>query len=257
MTQQKQDKAQDKKREQEFFNDYVSRHGDHDLCMAESYDLVLQEFGFGRNDKSLKILDAGSGTGQWSEMLARRGHMVWGFDLSLSMAVASKARKGLEGRFFPFVGDVEYMAVKPEAFDVCFGAGILHHLPSLSLALSEVARVLKGGGRVCFFEPNGSNPLMRLSYLLRILLDNFITASGRFSTVNEQTHPILFYERQLRNGFVDVEIKPVFIKLKRDPCYKGWMRWSMFLRNAVISVLHWILPARYGCNFVLITGKRK
>ena len=250
-------KTQDKKKEQEFFDQYVSKHGDHDLCMAESYELVLRDLGFSSEGGSLKILDAGNGTGLWSEMLAWQGHKVWGFDLSLNMARAGKSRKGLDGRFFPFVGDIEYMAIKSGRFDVCFGAGILHHLPTLEAALSEVERVLADDGRFCFFEPNGSNPRMRKSYLLRILLDNFLTASGRFSSVNEQTHPLSFYEKQLRGRFADVAINPVFIRLKRDPCYIGWMRWGMLVRNVTISILHRVLPARYGCNFVLIMGKRK
>jgi hypothetical protein len=30
----------------------------------------------------------------------------------------------------------------------------------------------------------------------------------------------------------------------------------MTVRNGIISILHMILPSRYGCNFVLIMGKR-
>jgi len=250
-------KTQDKKSEQEYFNDYVSEYGDHDLCVAESYELVLREFGLDGRGNSLKTIDLGCGTGLWSEMIAGRGHKVWGFDLTLSMARAGKSRKGLQVGFSPFVGDVERMAVKSETFDVCFGAGILHHLPSLSQMLSEMERALKKGGRFCFYEPNGSNPLMRMSYLLRIVFDRFMKATGRFSSVNEKTHPLTFYEREFHGKFKDLRIKPIYITQKHNPAFKGIFSFAMKSREALIDFLHRVLPARYGCNFVLIMGKRK
>jgi SAM-dependent methyltransferase len=248
-------KTQDKKLEQEFFDNYIKRHGDHDLCVAASYDFVLQNAGLD-DSAPLRILDVGNGTGLWSEMLVKRGHTVWGFDLSFAMAKAGKMRKGFGKNFFSFVSDIEHMSARTESFDTCFGAGILHHLPSLALAGPEIKRVLKTDGRFCFFEPNGSNPLMRLSYLLRTVLDHFIAASGKFSSINEETHPLTFYEKQLPGLFPEFSVKPLYIKLKHDPCYKGAMRWGMAVRNAIIHLLYWILPKRFGCNFVLIMGRK-
>ena len=249
--------AQDKKKERQFFDNYVSEYGNHDLCVPESYSLVLQELGLDNHGESLKILDMGCGAGLWSKMLMNRGYTVWGFDLSLGMAKAGKARTDVTGKLHPFVGDIEFLAAKSGTFDLCFGAGILHHLPSLSLALPEIKRVLKEGGRFCFFEPNGSNPLMRLSYILRIFLDRFVTATGKITSVNEQTHGLTFYEKQFHSIFSKVETRPIYIELRRDPSHKSCMSAALIVRNSLIGLLHWILPARFGCNLVLITGKRK
>jgi ubiquinone/menaquinone biosynthesis C-methylase UbiE len=46
-----------------------------------------------------------------------------------------------------YAGDAARLPFKDNAFDALFGFGFLHHVPDWRQALSEVARVLKPGGR--------------------------------------------------------------------------------------------------------------
>ena len=53
---------------------------------------------------------------------------------------------------------------KPAAdneFDLIYGNGVLHHV-TLGLAMPELARVLKPGGKACFIEPLPYNPVINV-----------------------------------------------------------------------------------------------
>jgi SAM-dependent methyltransferase len=58
-------------------------------------------------------------------------------------------------------GDAHHTPYPDAAFDLVIGDGILHHL-DLDVALGEVHRVLKPGGRAVFREPRLDNPLLKL-----------------------------------------------------------------------------------------------
>lgn len=59
------------------------------------------------------------------------------------------------------VADVHDLNYENSSFDLIIGRGILHHL-DLQIALGELNRVLKDGGRVCFGEPLSGNLLIKL-----------------------------------------------------------------------------------------------
>lgn len=70
-----------------------------------------------------------------------------------------------ENRYRFHVMDAHDLKFDDESFDLIIGFGILHHLEA-ELALSEIHRVLKPGGRVLLQEPLADNPLLRLFRIL-------------------------------------------------------------------------------------------
>lgn len=247
---------QDKRRELEFFDRHIAEHSDLDPISSEMYEKVLEELRLIAPGTNLKILDAGCGTGVWSLRLKRIGHSVTAIDMSHAMLKVAAKRFSRDDIPSPLiVGDIEALPLKEETFDLCFGGGVLHHFPSLVKALAEMKRVLKNGGRICFLEPNGSNPIMRLSYLLRVLLDYFIRSSGRHASVNERTHRNDFYESQCGRYWQTVRISPIYIRLERNPSHKGWFRAGIAIRNGIMDVVHKTMPRRLGCNFILVVGE--
>ena len=112
------------------------------------------------NDKSC-VLDVGTGTGFLSIMLTEMGFNVVGLDISREML--RKAREKAKEMHIEFVqGDAENLPFKTESFDAVVNRAVLWTLPDPERALAEWKRVLKSGGRLCFFlheiHPRGIIP---------------------------------------------------------------------------------------------------
>jgi ubiquinone/menaquinone biosynthesis C-methylase UbiE len=108
----------------------------------------------GRVDRPYSnALELGCGTGFFALNLKQAGVLdrVSVTDISPGMVAAARdnaLRLGFEidGR----VADAESIPYPDNSFDVVVGHAILHHIPDVELALREVLRVLKPGGRFVF-----------------------------------------------------------------------------------------------------------
>lgn len=103
-----------------------------------------------------RLLDAGCGTGLDVQDLARLvgpdGH-VTGLDFSQSLI--DEARRRAEGQELPvdFVqGDVTKLEFPADTFDACKADRVLMHVADPALAVRELARVTRPGGRVVVFD---------------------------------------------------------------------------------------------------------
>ncbi len=90
-------------------------------------------------------LDAACGTGRYSAILAHRGHAVIGVDVSAAML--DMAREKLPGADFR-AGDLTALPLPGDSVDAVVCALALVHIPGVSAALREFARVLRPGGRL-------------------------------------------------------------------------------------------------------------
>lgn len=113
----------------------------------------------------LRVLDFGCGRGEMSLALLSNGASVSGIDISepyIEVAKNQAHAAGYDSSQYDFrVMDAHRLDFENECFDLVIGSGILHHL-SPEIALSEVNRVLRPGGRVIFREPLLDNPLLKL-----------------------------------------------------------------------------------------------
>ena len=138
----------------EFFKRHLEIHGDYDVCPEAEYERILFATGILSENKGKTILDAGCGSGAFSEKLNMLGyHSVTGMDLSAEL-IEKACQKNKAGTVKYRVGNVLKMPFDDESFDIIFCGGMLHHLPEqLKETAAESARVLKNGGKVYFFEP--------------------------------------------------------------------------------------------------------
>ncbi len=115
-----------------------------------------------------RALELGSGTGFFllnlmQAGLASRGTMT---DISPGMVeVAVRNGRALGLDVDGKVADAEALPFDDESFDLVVGHAVLHHIPDVELAMREVLRVLKPGGRFAF----AGEPTQRGDFIARRL----------------------------------------------------------------------------------------
>ena len=93
-----------------------------------------------------RILDVGCGSGPLFAALRDRGAIVTGFDSSTGMLKQARQRLG-DGADLQVAALGSPLPFPDGAFDDVIAALVLHYLEDWGLALAELRRVLKPGGR--------------------------------------------------------------------------------------------------------------
>ena len=99
--------------------------------------------------KGLKVLEAGSGAGRFTEVLLKYGAEVYSFDLS--DAVEANYENNMPHQNLTlFQGDIMDIHFQDDFFDISLCLGVLQHTPSSVDSIRELTRVLKKGGKLVF-----------------------------------------------------------------------------------------------------------
>jgi SAM-dependent methyltransferase len=119
-----------------------------------------------------KVLEIGLGLGADSEQIIRRGGQWTGIDLTTESV--DRVRTRLDLRHLPYdavtQGTVLELPFADGSFDVVFSHGVLHHVPDIVRAQTEVARVLRPGGEavVMLYAKYSLNYLVSVGIVRRV-----------------------------------------------------------------------------------------
>jgi ubiquinone/menaquinone biosynthesis C-methylase UbiE len=131
-----------------------------EACTAPENRFILSHLG----DVSGKtLLDLGCGAGENSVYFSVKGAHCTATDYSAGMvekALKLAAANGvhIEARTMNAM-EIEFA---DNTFDIVYAANLLHHLPDPKMALREMHRVLKPGGKACFWDPLRHNPVINV-----------------------------------------------------------------------------------------------
>lgn len=138
------------------------------------YDSAVGDMLKGLNaPSSATILDAGCGPGVHSIRVAKQGYKVHAIDISQTMldhARSRVAQAGLSDRVRFEKMDMTKLPLKDASVDYAFSWGVIIHIPEAEKAFSELARVMKPGGRLALYLTNKSALDNRFEQLARTIL---------------------------------------------------------------------------------------
>lgn len=144
--------------------------------IADRYDLITAVLSYGQDSRwkaklvSLanvqrgeRALDLASGTGDIAIAVAARGATAIGLDITHRMLQLARAKSTAVS----FVtGDMTSLPLQSASFDLVTTGYGLRNVPDLNLAIDEIARVLKPGGRLLSLDFNRpENAIVRAAYL--------------------------------------------------------------------------------------------
>ncbi len=129
------------------------------LLFQPSYRMFLEELHrWRRNDETpFDLLDIGSGTGTWVAMVAGSplsSRRLVGLDYSLPMCSVAHAKAAEIPDEVPVFlnGDAEHLPFPDQSFDVVTCGNSFHHYPHQAVAVAEMFRVLRPGGRLMIID---------------------------------------------------------------------------------------------------------
>jgi SAM-dependent methyltransferase len=116
--------------------------------------------------KGKLVLDLGAGTAPLGTLISQRHSpkKVVSLELVLHRLHAATPWTKSLSVFSLICGNIFTLPFKDQSFDVVIANSVLHHLPNISQAISEIARVLRFGGLFIGREPNFNNRLLRLIF---------------------------------------------------------------------------------------------
>ena len=151
--------------------------------IADRYDLITSVLSYGQDARwkaklaSLanvtpgeRALDLAAGTGDIAFAISARGARTVGLDITHRMLQLAHLRQGCgaqaDRRVEFITGDMTSLPFRSASFDLVTTGYGLRNVPDLDLAIEEIARVLKPGGRLLSLDFNRpENAIVRTAYL--------------------------------------------------------------------------------------------
>lgn len=131
-----------------------------EACTAPENRFILKQLG---DIRGKRLLDLGCGAGENSVYFAKKGALCVASDYSPGMVeVALKLAAANNVKIQGHTMNAMSLDCPDCSFDIVYASNLLHHLPNPQAAISEMHRVLKPGGKACFWDPLRHNPIINV-----------------------------------------------------------------------------------------------
>jgi len=218
--------------------------------------------------KKFKVLEAGCGTGVFSEFFLEFNpnlRMI-GVDIVPEMVDLANAKN--IPNCHAILGDLEDSDLfNSNFFDIILCPFVLHHFPCLDKVFSNLTKWLKTDGFIIILEPNGSNPAKRLSESIRHFIqftfphgEKFVIDHG-LATPSEVSHSTNTYMKFLQKEgyevlFFDTKYFQDEDNKKIDSLAGKVISIMKKLRHILYKIFNY-LPSPYRGNYIAIIAVHK
>lgn len=173
--------TQDIQAEIDFFNKIAEEEGHFDTISDDIYKLIFNKINpyFGNN-----LLEAGCGCGAFGLRIKQKKHSIniVGVDINQKFIDSAKKTEIYNNLICANLEDKNIF--QSAEFDTIVCPYILHHFPDMRNVINNFLYWLKPNGYLIIIDPNGSNLILKMSYLLRLLLSKFIDTKN-YASINE------------------------------------------------------------------------
>jgi ubiquinone/menaquinone biosynthesis C-methylase UbiE len=196
----------------------------------------------------MTIVDVGCGRGIYHPLFRKRGARVIGIDRSIGMLEES----GKDG--LPVVGDAQALPLPDAVCDRAACHHVLYHVPDQTLAMHELRRIVRPGGRVVM-ATNGARNNERMYEVARLAASDL----GRTDT-QRRTSPFRLEDvERVRAVFPDVRVEifeSAFRFPEAEPALRYWrsMRDDPDLEAAMRTRIDEIIRVEGSFRVPLVAG---
>lgn len=200
------------------------------VILCNKLDSILSA----KSDKTIKVLDAGCGHGNYL-IDEYRTQIDWavGVDLKPEFTRRNICLDEI------ISADLANLPLDDNFFDICTCLWVLEHLQEPAVVLKEIYRVLKPGGWFLFVTPNTKSLLIILRRLFRGSLGNLIL-ENLYGRSEQEVFPTLYRANEVKtlqyllqeSGFTKIALKPNY-----DPSYTSFGELTFRLSNFMDKLL--------------------
>src|SRR6476661_9969620 len=162
-----------------------------------------------------RILDLGAGAGWCSDLMQRLNRRPIAVDIAHEMLAVTRERRTRQP-ILAVAGDLERLPFADGVFDKAVCLSALHHVPDMSAAVREIARVLTPTGVAVFSEPGAGHARMPAS----------LKATRDFGVLEQEVLIDPFTEMCLRGGFQHAFVCPMaYVIPEFELTAEEWRSW--------------------------------
>lgn len=143
--------------------------------------------------------DIGAGTGFITEGLVQKGIEVIAVDQSEAMLEIMKKKFFHFGKIYYRLGVAESLPIPNESVHYCFANMCLHHVDSPQQAISEMARILRPGGKVVITDLDKHN--------------------FQFLQAEQHARWLGFDRAELKEWFLEAGLKSILVDHSGENCF--------------------------------------
>lgn len=186
-------KTQDVQAEIDFF-DKIAEHDD--SFSEREYKIIFDKVG---KYLSNRILEAGCSSGSFGAKAKQSDASLNITGVDINQKFIDMARKRMVYDRLLCANLESKSLFKEQEFDNIFCPFVIHHFPKIKTVINNLSFWIKRGGYIVIVDPNGSNLILRISYLFRKILVNFFGNIKNYASINESHKSINTFKKYLQD----------------------------------------------------------